>query len=82
MQAIIHELSKSASLPELDLFGIPPTQDMIERDIVSEHRPISTLDSDSFIQFEIPTASDEYFKFEDLFLHMKVKVKPLKTIKS
>lgn len=82
MQAVIHEMSKSAYLPELDLFGIPPTQDMIERDIVSEHRPISTLDSDSFIQFEIPTASDEYFKFEDLFLHMKVKVKPLKTIKT
>ena len=82
MQAIIHEKSSGAPLSELDLFGVPPTQFMIERDIVTEHRPISTLNSDSFIQFEIPTAADEYFKFEDLFLYMRVKVSKPATLKT
>ena len=75
MQAIIHELSSGVPLPRLDLFGVPPTQTMIEKDIVTEHRPITTLDPSSFVQFEIQSSMDEYIDMEKLYLYLKIKVK-------
>ena len=74
MQALLHELTTTVPLPKMDLFGVPPTQTMIERDIVTEHRPIATIDPTSFIQFEIQTAIDEYIDLEKLLLYMKVKL--------
>ena len=71
----IHEMSSTVPLPKFDLFGVPPTQNVIERDIVTEHRPITTIDPNSFVQFEIYTAADEYLDLEKLFLYIKVKVK-------
>ncbi len=38
----LHEMSNVTPHPDFDLFGVPPTQLTIERDIQSEHRPIST----------------------------------------
>ena len=70
----IHELSALAPLPELDLFGVPPTQNSIERDIYSEHRPISTLNSTSAITFVIPTPIDEYLQLRECMLYMKIKI--------
>ena len=80
MKSSIHKMSSAIPLPKFDLFGVPPTQSVIERDIVTEHRPIASVDPNSFIQFEIYTAADEYLDFEKLFLYMKVKVKQDATI--
>ena len=80
MQALIHEMTSTVPLPKMDLFGVPPTQTMIERDIVTEHRPISTIDPTSFIQFEIQTAIDEYIDLEKLILYMKVKLNRIKSL--
>jgi hypothetical protein len=74
MSALIHKMSSSVPLPKFDLFGIPPTQNQIERDIVTEHRPITTINPSSFVQFEIQTAADEYIDLEKLFLYMKVRI--------
>src|SRR6266705_4010010 len=74
MQAVIHELSSGVPLPRLDLFGVPPTQQMIEKDLVTEHRPITTLDPSSFVQFEIQTSMDEYIDMEKLYFYLKGKV--------
>ena len=82
MQAFLHELTTTIPLPKMDLFGVPPTQTMIERDIVTEHRPIATIDPTSFIQFEIQTAIDEYIDLEKLILYMKVKLQRIPTIKT
>jgi hypothetical protein len=73
--SVIHELSSAAPLPEFDLFGVPPTQTIVDRDIVTEHKPITTLEPASFIQFEIPTSTDEYLRFENMYLQMRVKAK-------
>jgi hypothetical protein len=39
----IHELISLVALTEFDLFGVPPTQLTVEKDIQTEHRPIATL---------------------------------------
>lgn len=71
----IHELSSVIALPELDLFGVPPTQHSIIRDVQSEHRPISSLNnSTSPIQFEIRSGEDEYIQFRECELYMRVRV--------
>src|ERR1700712_4764613 len=74
MKTSIHQMSSSVPLPKFDLFGVPPTQGVIERDIVTEHRPITSIDPSSFVQFEIFTAVDEYLDLEKLFLYLKVRV--------
>ena len=75
MKTLIHEMSSTVPLPKFDIFGVPPTQGIVEKDIITEHRPITTIDPSSFVQFEIFTAADEYLDLEKLFLYMKVQVK-------
>ena len=70
----LHELSSVTPLPEFDIFGIPPTQLTVERDLVTEHRPISILNANSLIQFVIPTAVDEYIQLRETLLYMKIKI--------
>ena len=77
MQAVIHEQSSGVPLPKFDLFGVPPTQTMIEKYIITEHKPITALDPSSFLQFEIQTAIDEYIDLEKLYFYLKLKLKPI-----
>lgn len=70
----IHELSSITPVPELDLFGVPPTQLSIEKDLVTYHRPISTISSSSDIKFNIPSAIDEYIQLRDMLLQVRLKV--------
>jgi hypothetical protein len=73
--SVIHELSQATPLPELDIFGVPPTQTSIERTYTTEHRPIAALDSSASIQFEIHTGIDEYIQFRDTELYLRLKIK-------
>jgi hypothetical protein len=71
----IHELSSLVALTEFDLFGIPPTQLTVEKDIQTEHRPIATLSHlSSLIQFEIHTGIDEYIQMRESELYLCIKV--------
>jgi hypothetical protein len=75
----IHELSSLVALPEFDLFGVPPTQLTVEKDIQTEHRPISTLSSSSSpIQFEIHTGIDEYIQMRECELYLCIRVSLVK----
>ena len=69
----IHQLSHATPLPEFDIFGVPGTQTTVMRDLVTEHRPISSVESSSVIQFEIPTSTDEYVRFDETELYIKAK---------
>ncbi|RWS04209.1 uncharacterized protein B4U79_11400 [Dinothrombium tinctorium] len=71
---IIHGLSSIALLSELDLFSVPPTQLSIEKSVETEHRPTSTLNATSFIEFDIPTSFDEYILLSETYLYMKVRI--------
>ena len=71
----IHGLSSVVALSEFDLFGVPPTQLAVERDIQTEHRPISSLNNSSAsIQFEIHTGIDEYVQLRECELYLCVRV--------
>jgi hypothetical protein len=74
----IHEKSSIAVLSLVDLFGVPPTQGCVERDIETEHRPLSTLSNTSCIEFNVITAPDEYMRLDESFLTLKVRVKLVK----
>lgn len=78
----IHKLSNIAPHPDFDIFSVPPTQLTIERDVQSEHRPISVLDSTSVIQFVINTPVDEYIQLRDTLLKIKIKINLTKKDKS
>lgn len=72
--AAIHKLSQIAPLQEFDLFGVPGTQTTVERGITSEHRSISTLSSNSTIEFVIPTGFDEYVQLRECQFYLKFRV--------
>ncbi|XP_054152856.1 uncharacterized protein F54H12.2-like [Oppia nitens] len=70
----IHPLSSLMTLPELDIFGVPPTQLMIEKDIQTDHRPLTTIKADSPIEFEITTGINEYINLNKSELYLYVKI--------
>ena len=72
----IHELSSVATLPLYDMFAVHPTQLIVESNIQTEHRPISTIsDSNSPIEFEIHTGIDEYIDLSKSELKLCIRVK-------
>lgn len=78
----IHKMSSVTPLNEFDIFAIPPTQATIENDILSEHRPTSTLDSKSFIEFSLSSGIDEYIRLDKTWFYLRLKVhiaKPMNT---
>src|SRR5882724_6240013 len=70
----IHKLSQITTLPEFDLFAVPPTQMTIDKNIVTEHLPISILTNNSPIQFQIQPSLDEYIQLRETSLYMKIKI--------
>ena len=70
----IHELSSICTLADYDLFSVPPTQLTVEKNIVTEHRPISTLSPDSIIEFTVNSAIDEYIHLRETTLYMKLRI--------
>jgi len=72
--SIIHKMSSITPLSELDIFGVPPTQTSVEQNILSEHRPISTLDSSNPIEFNIYSGFDEYIRLDKTWFYIKIRV--------
>lgn len=63
-----------ALLPEFDLFGRPPVQHCVEREIVTEHRPYTTVaDATSPITFHVPCNDNEYINLRDLKLRLQLQ---------
>lgn len=78
----IHPQTRLAPLPEFDIFKVPATQLSVDRDVETEHRPLSTITSDSPITFQIITAEDEYLLLSESKLHMTVKFRLKKIVKA
>ena len=72
--AAIHKLSSVKPLHEFDIFSVPPTQTTIEDDLMTEHRPISTLDSKSFIEFNISSGLDEYIRLDKTLFYLRMRI--------
>src|SRR6266581_3939221 len=72
--SIINSMSSIVVNPDMDLFGVPPTQLTVERDLLTEHRPISIINSNSIIQFNIQSGLDEYIQLRECLFYLKIKV--------
>ena len=70
----IHEKSNITTIPELDIFEVPPTQESKEKTYYTEHRPMATLASDQQIQFTLSTAADEYINLRDIYFYIRFKL--------
>ena len=70
----IHPLSQITTLPDFDLFTVPPTQLTIEKNYVTEHRPISTLNPTSIIEFNVNSSVDEYIQLKDTMFYIKIRM--------
>src|SRR5882724_4023492 len=73
--ATIHPMSVSTPLPDLELFGIPPTQASIERDFLVEYKPLNPLSTHSTkrIEYEIRTSEDEYLRLDEIELNLLIR---------
>lgn len=70
----IHEKSQLTTIPDLDIFSLPPTQESIERTYYTEHRPLSTISSSQQIQFSFNSSKDEYINLRDMLFYIKLKI--------
>lgn len=71
----LHPLSHGTPLSEFDIFSIPPTQLSAVSDVETEHRPSQPMSVDRLVQFEFSTAPNEYIKWSDTEMYMKIRIK-------
>lgn len=73
--AAIHELSSEALLSQLSLWGVPPTQTSIVRDVITDHRP-TALDKKlkQPMYFLIGSGLDEYILLNETYFYLKFKI--------
>lgn len=72
--ALMHELSALAPLPEYDIFTVPGTQASAERGFTTSHYPLAPVSANTVIEFQFPTARDEYVHFDQLLFRLKLRV--------
>lgn len=71
----LHPLSHGTPLSEFDIFSVPPTQLSVIGDNETEHRPTQPISVDRLAQIEFTTASNEYIKWSDTELYMRLRIK-------
>lgn len=73
MMEFIHTSSAPATISELDLFKVPPTQTVIENIYDVEYRPVGSLTKSSVYEFSVP-ASEHYTDLAATYLYAKMKI--------
>jgi hypothetical protein len=58
--AFIHECSCECTKSELDLFSVPPTQTRLEAASYCDYHPMTSMNDDAPIEFEIGGTGDDY----------------------
>ena len=72
--AFLHTHSCECNKSELDLFTLLPTQTTIENSHWVQYKPISSLGSDSPIEFTIPGNGEEYLDLAHTLFSVKVTI--------
>lgn len=75
----LHHLSHDTPLSPLDLWVVPPTQTSVERDLELELRPLTSIKSNSQVEFELQLAENEYLNLAETYLYVKAQVNINKT---
>lgn len=70
-----HPKSSAATLPQFDLFSVPPTQIAAEEDIPTRYYPVATITEGGPIEFNVKTPIDEYINFTETYLTLKCVAK-------
>lgn len=78
----LHELSSVAVLDQFGLWGVPPTQVSVDRDITSDYRPVAVLKADQPITFVVGSAVDEYMVLSESYFYLKFRINLTKDDKS
>lgn len=72
--ATLHKLSHGTPLSEFDIFSVPPTQLSVNNDVETEQRPTQPMTNDRLVQFEFMTAPNEYVRWSETELYMKLRL--------
>lgn len=72
---VIHPLSSIATLPQFDLWSVPPTQVSVARDLEPEYRPLAVITDGQPIEFSITSAVDEYINLQETRIFVKLRVR-------
>jgi hypothetical protein len=72
--SFIHKSSLECAKSELDLMHTPETQAMILSGKWVDYHPISVLDGDGPIEFQIAASSDEYTDLGQTYLHLQAQI--------
>ena len=74
--ALIHPRSHECTIEELDLFTLDPTQNSVVKKYDIEHRPLSSLNSSTPVEFNI-TGTDDYINlpFTQLYVSGTIRHK-------
>lgn len=76
--SLLHEKSALVPLPEYDVFSLPGTQAAAEKGWYTTHYPLSPVDATSIIEYQFPTARDEYVHFDRMLFRLKLKIDVVK----
>jgi hypothetical protein len=72
--AFIHECSCECTKSELDLFSVPPTQTSVEAASYCDYHPMTSMNDDAPIEFEIGGTGDDYIDLGNTYLFVRVKI--------
>lgn len=73
--SFINNCSHECTKGELDLFLLPETQCSVESADYVYYKPISSLENNAPIEFQIPASGDEYIDVGDTFLHVVASIR-------
>lgn len=71
--AFINSHRSVALKTELDLFTVKPTQTCVESGYYQEYRPVTVIDTDAPIEFQV-SPSDDYIDLSHTQLELKIKI--------
>ena len=74
MTSLVHEKSAISSKSELDLFTLPLTQTGVETGSWDPHHPVTSLNDEAPIQFEINGSGEKYVDLNNTNLLLQVKI--------
>ena len=70
-----HERSCDCLKSELDVFGIPPTQNSIDQGWWSDTYPVGTLRDRTPVEFHIPGDGENYLDLANTFLYVRASIR-------
>lgn len=72
--AFLHAHSCECVKSELDLFTLPPTQTTIENSQWVQYKPLSSITTDSPIEFTVPGTNEDYLDLAHTMLKLQVSL--------